>query len=138
MKKILTIAAAIMAIATLALGLSACVSDADRASTNLSTAAENFEVERRITVINAITNTQIMVVEGRCSVETAQSALAGSLEVTCKIAENEYRKNYVYLADNVTASVEQLDPIDVSVYNYRFIIKPENIIPEIGIETGEQ
>jgi hypothetical protein len=38
-----------------AVGLTACVSDSDQASQNLSTAAEQFEVVRRITVTHGVT-----------------------------------------------------------------------------------
>lgn len=121
-----------------AVALSGCTSDADRASENLSTAAEQFEIERRITFINGITDAQMLVIEGRCSVETANSKLADALEVTCKVGEDQYKKNFLYLSDNVTATVEQLDPVDVSVYHYRFVIKPENILPEFDVQTGDQ
>ena len=127
---------------TLFLGLSgllvACGSDADRASQNLSTAAEQFEVNRRITFLNGITDKVLLEVEGRCSVETTESKLAGALEVTCKVGPDEYKKNFLYLSDNVTATVEQLEPIDVSVYHYRFLIKPETVIPDLDVQVGKQ
>ena len=135
MKKNMFIAAAI---AVAALALTGCSSDADTAARNISVAAENFEVERHITVINAITDSVILEVEGRCSVETAESALGNSLEITCKVNENEYRKSFVILSDNITASVEQLAPIDVSVYNYRYIVKPQSVIPDINVSTDNQ
>lgn len=131
------VAAAALAMASVA-ALTGCASDADRATVNLSKSAEQFEIERRITSINGITDTVIMEIEGRCSVETGDSGLAGALEVTCKVGEDQYKKNFVYLSDNTVVSVEQLDPIDVSVYHYRYIIKPENILPEFDLEAGEQ
>lgn len=137
MNKKLLVAVGLVGVAATVL-LTGCTSDADRASENLSTAAEQFEVNRRITFINGITDHEMLVIEGRCSVETANSALAGSLEVTCKIGPDEYKKNYLYLSDNVTATIEQLDPVDVSVYNYRFVIKPQNLFPNIDIQGGNQ
>lgn len=118
--------------------LAGCTSDADRASENLSTAAEQFEINRRIVFVNGITDSIMLEVEGRCSVETANSALAGAMEVTCKVAEDQYKKNYLYLSDNVIVTVEQLEPIDISVYHYRFVIKPENFVPEFDLEAGDQ
>lgn len=120
------------------LGLTGCVSDADTASRNLSYQAEQFEVPRTITFINGITDREMVRVEGRCSVETAESFLAGAVEVTCKIGPNEYKKNFLVPGDNAIVTVEQMDPIDVSVYHYLFIIKPEALIPEFDLETGEQ
>jgi hypothetical protein len=128
------------ALATLVLTplLAGCTSEADRASQNLSTEAEQFKVERRILFINGITDNVMLKVEGRCSVETADSALKGALEVTCRVGEDQYKKHYLYLSDNVTATIEQLDPIDVSVYHYEFVVKPENLLPDVQIDTGKQ
>ena len=137
MKKKLLVVLALLGVGATVL-LTGCTSDADRASENLSTAAEQFEIDRRIVFVNGITDTIMLEIEGRCSVETADSALAGALEVTCKVGPNEFKKHYLYLSDNVTATVEQMDSIDVSVYHYRFIIKPENILPDLDLETGEQ
>jgi protein involved in sex pheromone biosynthesis len=131
-------AAIVAALAATAL-LSACSSDADRASENLSKAAEQFEVNRRIVFFNGITDKYLLTVEGRCSVEKAESALgAGSLEVTCKIGPDAYKKHYLGLSDNVSFFVEQQEAVDVSVYHYRVIFKPENIIPDIDVQAGKQ
>ena len=118
--------------------LAACTSDADRASENLSTAAEQFEITRHITAVSGITDTIIFEIEGRCSVESANSALAGYLELTCKIAEDEYLKSYILESDNLNISIEQVETVDVSVYNYRWIIKPQNIIPNVDIQSDNQ
>lgn len=133
--KVLAVSIVLAAGATLLVG---CTSDADTVSTNLSTEAEQFRVTRHITVINGITDTVVMEVVGRCSVESANSSLDGFLELTCKVAKNEYFKNYVYLGDNVNISVEQIETKDVSVYHYEWIIKPENILPDPQVETGTQ
>lgn len=130
---------AVGAIALLgAVGLTACTTDADVASSNISKSAEQFEVERRITAINGITDAVMLEIEGRCSVETAESMLAGGLEITCKIGPNEYTKHFVGLSDNVSYVVQQLETVDVSVYHHRVILKPENPLPEFTYETGEQ
>jgi hypothetical protein len=125
-------------IAGLAIGglllLGACSSDADVASENLSRAAEQFEVTRRVVFFNGITDKYLLTIEGRCSVETAESALGGSLEVTCKLGPDEYKKHYLGLSDNVSYFVEQLTAIDVSEYHYRVIFKPESIIPDIDLK----
>lgn len=131
--------AAIAVSALMAIGLlSSCTSDADRASENLSKEAEQFKVQRRVVFFNGITDKYLLTIEGRCSVETSESALGGSLEVTCKIGEDQYKKHFLGLSDNVSFFVEQLKPIDVSVYHYKVIFKPENIIPDIDIQTGKQ
>lgn len=118
--------------------LTGCSSDADTARQNLSTAAEQFEINRRITIVNGITDKVEFEVEGRCSVESGESMLPGGLEVACKIGPNEYVKHFAVLGDNGLAMIQQLDTTDVSVYHHRIIIKPENLLPEFDYEGGEQ
>lgn len=107
-----------------------CNTDADIASTNLSKAAEMFQIERRIVFVNGITDSYILSVEGRCSVEF----LPQKFEVTCKIGENAYVKHYLGRADNVFPFVEQLETANVSAYRYKVIFKPLSIIPDIDLE----
>jgi hypothetical protein len=121
-----------------AFALTGCTSDADEAARNIGVAAEQFEVQRVITAINGITDAEMLRIEGRCSVETGDSALSGSLEITCKIGPNQYAKHFVGLSDNVSYVVQQLENIDVSVYHHRVLIKPENVLPEFDYEGGEQ
>lgn len=125
------IIAGVAGLALLGAGAAACSSDADTASRNLSTAAEQFEIERRIVFFNGITDKYLLVVEGRCSVETADSALGGSLEVTCKLGPDRYTKHFLGLSDNVSYFVEQVKPADVGVYHYRVIFKPEVVVPNV-------
>lgn len=108
-----------------------CQSDADMASYNLSKAAEQFEIERRIIFYNGITDNYILSVEGRCSVGFHTL----KFEVTCKTGDNEYKKHYLGRADNVFPFIEQLGTADVSVYRYRVIFKPSTIIPDIDLVT---
>lgn len=128
------VAVAAVALASVSV-LSACASDADVASENLSTAAEQFEIERRVVFFNGITDKYLLEINGRCSVESAESALGGALEVTCKTGPNEYKKHYLGLSDNVSYFVEQVEGADVSVYNYRVIYKPDVIVPDIELNT---
>ena len=115
---------------TVPIVLSGCTStDADVAASNISKAAEQFEVARRIVFINGITDKYLLEIDGYCSVETSESALGGSIEVTCKIGPGKFKKSFLGLSDNVTYMVEQIDPIDVSVTRYRVIFKPEAIVP---------
>jgi hypothetical protein len=130
-----TALAVVTALAAVAL-LSACSSDAKTASDNLSKAADNFEVQRRIVFFNAITDKYIMTVEGRCSISPDPGS--HKLDVTCKVADNQYKKDFFGLSDNTAYFAEQLDPIDVSVYHTRIIFKPESILPEAELSTGKQ
>lgn len=119
----------IMALSALALvfGLSACTDDdANVVSENISKAADNFEVQRRIVVFNGITDKYLLTVEGRCNITDE----GNQLEVVCKIGEDKFIKNFAGLSDNVSYFVEQAETIDVSEYHYRVTFKPQSIIPD--------
>jgi hypothetical protein len=119
------------------LALIACVPDAQIASQNLSKAADMFEIDRRVVFYNGITDTYMLTIEGRCSIEKDGADV--QLEVTCKTGPNQYKKHFLGISDNVTYFVEQLETADVSVYHYRVIFKPQSILPDVDFrgDAGE-
>jgi len=130
-KKHIAITLAALAAVT---ALTGCTSDADVASQNLSTDAEQFKIEREVVFYNGITGEIMLTITGFCSIEDA----GNQLEVTCKVGDDKYTKDFLGLSDNVTYFAAQTEATDVSVYHRKFIIKPENLLPEFTIETGEQ
>lgn len=122
------VAAAVAAATMAALAMSACSSDADVASSNLSKAADNFEVPRRIIFINGITDKYLLTIEGYCSLGNNDGP--GELTVTCKV-RGGYKKNFLGLSDNVTYMVEQLEAKDVGTDHYVVNFKPQSIVPDI-------
>lgn len=107
-------------------------SDAQVASYNVSKAADQFEIFRRVVFYNGITNQYILVVEGYCSI-TVDSA-DKQLELTVKTAPGVYLKHFLGLSDNVTYFAEQIEPSAVSDRRYRVIFKPSAIVPYIELD----
>ena len=124
MKRLITLLA-------MAGSLAAC-SDADVASQNLSKAADNFEVTRRIVFYNGITGEYMLTIEGLCSLGNKDSSRA--LSVTCKTGAAAYKKHFLGLSDNVTFFVEQVDAMPVNTYHYRVFFKPQAILPNIDFK----
>lgn len=118
-----------MTLAALAVVLVAagCDDDAKVASRNLSKAADNFEIERRVVFINGITDRYMLEIIGRCSIEDQ----GNQLEVTCKQGPNEFKKHFLGLSDNVTYFAEQIEFADASAYHYRVTFKPQQIMPDV-------
>ncbi len=112
-----------------ALMLASCSNDAQVASYNLSQAADNFKIQRRIVFYNGITNDYMLTIEGLCSQEQTDKKLT----VTCKTGENDYKKHFLGLSDNVTYFSEQMEPAKVGVYFYRITFKPSTLIPSIEL-----
>lgn len=114
--------------ALLVFTLAACDNDARVASTNLSVAADNFQLQRRVVFYNGITGDYILTVEGLCSIDSSEGR---KLTVTCKTGPSEYKKHFLGLSDNVTYFAEQLQGSTVSPYHYQVIFKPSVIVPDV-------
>lgn len=121
------------AIAIIGLLLVGCSSKADVVSSNLSKAADQFEVERRVVFYNGITDTYMLTIEGLCSLGNFDSA--GELSVTCQTGPNEYKKHFLGLSDNVTYFVEQLEGESADPYHYRVIFRPTTIVPDVELDV---
>ena len=120
-----------IAIVAACVGLAGCSNDAQVASRNLSQAADNFEINRRIVFYNGITNDYILVIEGLCSQEHTDKKLA----VTCKTGPTAFKKHFLGLSENVTYFSEQMEAAPASVYHYRVTFKPASIIPSIDFRN---
>jgi hypothetical protein len=111
--------------------LSGCPQSADVASQNISTAADNFQVNRRIVFYNGITGEYMLKIEGLCALGNDDKPR--ELSVTCKVGSGEYKKSFLGLSDNVTYFVEQVDPVAADIYHYSVIFKPSVIVPSISV-----
>lgn len=128
-RKTIMIAAGIGALALLA----GCT-DADTVSHNISKAADQFEVQRRIVFYNGITGEYMLVMEGLCSLGNFDSSTR--LSVTCKTGPNQFKKNFLGLSDNVTFFAEQMEPVKANAYHYRVILKPQALIPDFDLKVN--
>ena len=58
------------------------------------------------------------------------------LEVTCKTGDNEYKKHYLGISDNMAYFVEQMDASSVDTFHYKVAFRPEMILPDIDMQTS--
>ena len=106
--------------------------DADVASHNLSKKADYFEIPRRIVFYNGITSEYILEIEWFCSLWTSTETHLNEIYIICK-DWTWYKKHFLWLSDNVTYVVEQLDDSVVSTSHYKIIFKPSTILPSMEI-----
>ena len=123
MNKIYTI----LATSVFALVLTGCNDDATVARHNMTKAADNFELMRRIVFYNVRLGQNVVTVEGKCSIEYGNSRT----EYICKIGEGKFVRNFLSDSNDIVAIVEQMDPVPVNVYHFRRTFKPQTIIPDI-------
>lgn len=100
----------------------------DTVNHNLSQAADNFQVARKITVYNARTDLIVMEMEGFMSLSNNAT---NELVVTCKTGASEYKKNYVYLNEYVIYVVEDITGTPTDPYHYK--VKFYGALPDIDI-----
>lgn len=117
----------------LLIGLVGCSSDADVASRNLSQAADNFEIVRRVVFYNGISGEYILTIEGLCSLGNNDDRK--KLTVTCKTGPTTFKKHFLGLSDNVTFFAEQVEAAPANVYHYRVFFKPSVIVPTIDYKS---
>lgn len=125
----------IATLATLAalLPLSACDKPADVAARNLAEAADNFEINRRITFMNGMTNQAMLVIEGYCAL--GNNDTSQRMSVICRTGPREFKRHHLGLGATVSFISEQIAPAPASTYRYRVTFNPTVIIPDIRMQT---
>lgn len=107
--------------------LSGCSTESDKVSYNISKEADNFNVRRRVAVINTRTDKVEFKVEGLISVDTSNSK---KLVVIAEVAKGKYKKHLINMTKNNMYVVEDLtDGTKVNKYKYEVEYMPESIIP---------
>ena len=108
--------------------LSGCGREAKRVSYNISKEADNFNVMRRLTVFNTRTDRCMMQMTGRFSIQNeGNNELAVIVELDRK--KGIYQKHFVYLNEWTTYTVEDLNGVKVSKYDYELEFMPEMLVP---------
>lgn len=97
-----------------------------RASYNVSRAADEFGVVRRVTVLNMRSDEIVFEVVGNISIETSD---ATRLELIAKTDEDTYKKHFINMNEWNMYIVEDLFGADVSTFQYEVNYTPEMIIP---------
>ena len=111
--------------------LMGCNAESERAARNVSIAAHNFEVNRRVVFYNGITGEYILTIEGLLSVTPEDKILS----VIVKTGPSEYKRHYLGISDNVTWFCEQIDSVKADPFRYRVIFRPTTIIPSVELQT---
>lgn len=101
--------------------------EADKVSRNVSQEADNFNVIRRLTVLNARSDKPMFELIGAFSI-TVDSA-DNQLEVICETGKNEYKKHFIALNEWTMYVVEDVSGAEVDKYRYEVNFLPESIVP---------
>lgn len=88
--------------------------------------ADNFNVTRRLSVINARSDKPVLELIGNFSISNNENS---ELEVTIEVAPNVYKVDYVYLNEWTMYTVEDVSGAYVDKYHYELNFLPEMIVP---------
>ena len=106
---------------TLSVFLEGCT-EAQRINHNIGQAADNFNVTRRLEVINARTDQPLFELIGNFSLSNNSS---NELVITVELENGTYKKHYVYLNEYTMYVVEDLSGSAVSPYHYEINVLPQ-------------
>lgn len=112
---------AFVLVAIMTISLTGC-REKTRVSYNVSKEADNFNVQRKITVLNSRTDKVIFELEGTFALDNSAE---NELEIICETAEGVYKKDFIYLNEWTTYVVEDVSGADVDKYHYELNILPQ-------------
>ena len=115
--KIAAIALAVFCAVTLA----SC-RESDRVNYNIGKEADNFNVTRRLAVINARTDKPVFELIGNFSISNNDE---NELVVTVETGDGVYKKHYVYLNEWTIYVVEDVSGAYVDKYHYEVNFLPK-------------
>lgn len=118
----------LFAVVVIAVILCGCGRQANRVSYNISKQADNFNVMRRLTVMNTRTDKCLLQMTGRFSVQNeGNNELSVIVEIDRK--RGIYQKHFVYLNEWTSYTVEDLNGVQVSKYDYEMEFMPQMLVP---------
>lgn len=107
--------------------LSGCTNrQSNRVSRNLSLEADNFNITRRLSVINQRTDTLLFQMTGNFSIDIDSD---GNLNIIGENDDGTYYKHFVYLSSEINYIVEDLGKTNVNKHRYEINFNPNMIIP---------
>ena len=98
---------------------------ADRVNYNISKQADNFNITRRLAVINARSDEPVFELIGNFSLSNSGYS---ELQVTVEVAPGQYKKHFVYLNEWTIYVVEDVSGAYVDPYHYEVNFLPEMIV----------
>ena len=125
MKRFLTVCVALLMAVLLIFPLSGCT-EADKVSHNISKEANNFNVTRRLAVINARTDKPVFELIGNFSLSNNSN---NELVITVETEPGVYKKHYVYLNEWTLYVVEDVSGAEVDQYKYEINFLPDMFFP---------
>lgn len=134
-KKLLIMATMVLLLTNILTGCS-WEDEADVASYNISKEVDNFNIYRKVTVMNNQSDVVMLEFEGWCSIYKDNSD--NQLEITYRVGNGEYYKDFIGLNDRTTYVVTQIDGSAVDKYHYEWLYHSEGDLIPIEIKDADK
>lgn len=131
MKKVLITIFSIICVIAIFFSLCVCFTgctEAGKVNYNITKEAENFNVRRRVTVINCIKGDVLFTVDGLMNIEA--DTTDNQLELIVQIDEGVFEKHFIGLSDNVTYTVQDISGgTETNKYKFEIHYNPNMWFP---------
>jgi outer membrane lipoprotein-sorting protein len=122
MKKLIIVA---MLVISILIALTGCSTEAEKVSYNISQEADNFNVVRRLVVINARSDKPTMEIVGKFSFTLEPDRII----VVAEDENGSYKKHSIGINEWTIWSIEDLSGAYVNKFKYEVNFLPQSIIP---------
>lgn len=110
--------------------------EADVASYNISQEADNFNVYRKVSVINNQSDEVMLEFEGWCSINKDNAD--NQLEITYRAGDGIYYKDFIGLNDRTTYVITQIDGSNVDKYHYEWLYHSKGDLIPIELKDADK
>ena len=110
--------------------------EADVASHNISKEADNFNIYRHVIIYNNQTDKTLLEFYGWCSINKDNDD--NQLEITYRVGQDQYFKDFVGLNDRTGYLVTQVDGANVDKYHYEWLYHSEGDLIPIELKDNDK
>ena len=123
----------VAAMVTAAVSLFSGCTEADRVSVQIAREADDFNVYRKIVIINTRTDKIELEIVGKMSITISN----GRIDVLIE-EDGRYFKHIINLTENNMYVIEDLGSANTSQYKYEINYAPENVVPHSVLTNREE
>lgn len=120
---------------TIAVSILTGCTEAERVSKNLKQEADNFNLFRRVVVVNVMSDKILFELDGYFSINVDEDE--NQLEITCEVGNGVYKKHFIGLSEMVTYTVEDLSGAVVDKYHYEIHYLPEGNVIDFKFKESD-
>ena len=126
---------AIITILTIVTGIFTGCTEAEKVSYNISEEADNFNIFRRVVVVNVISDKVLFELDGYFSIHSDN--VDNQLEITCEVGDGVYKKHFIGLSEMVAYTVEDINGAKVDKYHYEIHYLPEGNVVDFEFKESD-